>query len=125
MEATSIYTMEYIQRMAFTIWFKGLDVSEANNAFDVFMNEIENMIMCHYFLGSVFDTPFWEFAKKRGEDKMRLAMKDETFLKLIEATKQVNHKNRNIVHAYGTWSDVSWKQNFEKMKLYDKLETLR
>lgn len=121
LEATSIDTMDFIQRLAYDLWFNNGDINSINNYYKTFIEEIQTMIMLHYYSGSVFDTPFWDFAKKRGENCINLSLKNEKFLKFIEESKKgivdITQKYEN----FGSWSLYSYKQNLENLNLYKRL----
>jgi tryptophan halogenase len=124
LEATSIAMMDKINRQAFDHWTGVLPLTTINTRYVEELQKIENMIMMHYFAGSIFDTKFWEFAQPRGEQNMKLAMKKLQFANLVSGSKNFTFgKDENKISEYGTfgtWELPSFKQNLLGLGLYDK-----
>jgi tryptophan halogenase len=125
-EATSIATMDMLNRGAFDIWFNGKSPTQTCNEYTEALEEIEHVIMLHYFAGSIFKTPFWEYATERGTNSMRKAIQRDRFVNII------NHSLEDIkfLHAnydnndYGTWPPSSFQQNLLALNLYEKLKNV-
>lgn len=126
LEATSISAMVLIQRLAIDMWILGRSKESANNAYLYELESIETMIAMHYYAGSKFNTPFWEFAKERGERCMLSRIHNKDFMKIIEMSKMsfIEMKEGPINFSYGSWSPLSYKQNLIGLNLYDKLGAL-
>jgi hypothetical protein len=122
MEATSISTMNEIQRFAFDIWENDVPVEHSNFKFNQYLKATEQMIMTHYYAGSIFDTPFWKMAKRRGEIIMQEAMQEGVYPEII---KYVNGKltEEDFHHdfEYGTWTLLSYKTNLKQLGIEKKL----
>lgn len=115
MEATSISTMDIIQRLTFDVHFLGMPIEIANKRYLEVIDEIENVIMLHYLTGSTYDTNFWDFAKHRAEKKLSSAMKDSKFVKMISPGMEEN------TFAYGSWGYPSFQENIKGLGIYDRL----
>jgi tryptophan halogenase len=124
LEATSISFMDTVNRLAYDVWFNGLDQNLANQYYNKHITEIENVIMLHYFSGSQFNTEFWKFAKSKGESNMKHAMNNKKFTEMIDASK-LNNPKLASVEDYGTWHLNSFCQNLHNLGLYDKFAQLR
>jgi tryptophan halogenase len=127
LEATSMNVMNMIQRTAFDVWAYGMPIEAANDTYTQYLKEVETMIMMHYYAGSKFDTPFWEFAKARGEKCLSTKTNDTNFKTMIELSKLSLAQIRESSYAdigYGGLTGQSYKQNLVGLNLYDKLDTL-
>jgi tryptophan halogenase len=127
MEATSIATMDFINRGAWDVWFQSANVDSVNRKYTQFLQETETMIMLHYYAGSKFDTPFWDFAKDRGEKNIQMALKNQKFVDMIAdslKSKEYLHSEsgQGGYYHYGGWTPLSYNQNLENLNLYGKLE---
>jgi hypothetical protein len=121
-EATSIATMEYINRTAFSHWFENKDKKTLNEYFLQNIRNIENMIMLHYYAGSKFNTPFWTYAKKRGKDNIEnIALNNSKFKEIINVAKLSHDEILNYPNEFGTWGANSFKENLIGLGLYDKI----
>jgi len=124
LEATSIHTMDEINRKAFDIWFNKKSIEQSNQEYSNMLDEIENIIMLHYYAGSIYKTPFWDYAIKRGEKNMRKALKNPNFLNAIKNSQnKINHiyADKNLP-GYGSWPVGAFNQNLNGLCLYNKLE---
>lgn len=109
LEATSISTMNEIQRMAFDVWNNSADLNVVNQAYIKKLQEIEIMIMAHYYSGSVYNTPFWDIAKENGKNTLSGAFENERFINIIKRS----YENESKSIEFGTWPSKSWKENID------------
>ena len=134
LEATSVGVMDYINRLAFDVWNKRLYPSAANKMYTTSIEEIELMIMMHYFAGSPFKTDFWEYANERGIKCMEEVGKNNERFKLRCSILQ---KNKNMdtqklyyysevqkINEFGTWWIGSFQKNLQNLGIIDKLNNL-
>lgn len=134
LEATSVGVMDYINRLAFDVWNKRLYPSAANKMYTTSIEEIELMIMMHYFAGSPFKTDFWEYANERGIKCMEEVGKNNERFKLRCSILQ---KNKNMdthklyyysevqkIDEFGTWWIGSFQKNLQNLGIIDKLNNL-
>jgi hypothetical protein len=125
-EATSIATMDAVNRRAFDVWFNGKQLAEANIEYRTLLAEVENVIMLHYFAGSIFKTPFWEYATNRGRRNMASAFYNPAFANMLNYSQQdirdLYAFNSGL--EYGTWSGSSFQQNLICLGLYERLRDL-
>jgi tryptophan halogenase len=126
LEATSVYTMDTIQRASFDIWSGNKSAFDANREYVNTLNQIELMIMMHYAAGSKFDTEFWLYAQERGIKRLELASKDQHLKEIyrsIKNIKSINFAPKNIPD-YGSWWAGSFFQNINGLGLNDKMNKL-
>jgi hypothetical protein len=109
LEATSVSTMNAIQRMAFDVWCEGGNLNELNQKYIENLQEIEIMIMAHYYSGSVYNTPFWDMAKEKGKNTLSHAFKNQKFIHILKTISE----NKDSITNVGTWPAKSWKENIE------------
>jgi hypothetical protein len=127
LEATSIWTMNYIQHAAHGVWLKDMPIDKANQDYQEKMKQIETCIMFHYFTGSEFDTEFWRFAKDRGERHMKRMLKNSKFqyaLKDILSIDLKSVKQEMLDKSYGIWNLVMWAEHFSAWNTPNKLSEL-
>jgi hypothetical protein len=121
LEATSISLMDTILRMASDNWFNNISLDKINEDYTSSVQEIETMIMMHYFAGSKFKTKFWEFAQERGEQTIATAKHNEKFNDFVNQSKFDMSTLLKMNGNYGTWGKQSFKQNLENLNLYEKI----
>jgi hypothetical protein len=113
LEATSIAFMNQIQRDAFDMWNKNTTAENLNTQYKTYAREIENVIMLHYFAGSIYDTDFWSFAKERGNKAIKNAIKNDLrFLEFLSYSLKMKYSNLcEGPPEYGTWWAGAFCQN--------------
>ena len=119
MEATSIYTMDFIQRTSFDLWFNNHSIEQKNVQYNKLLNDIENMIAMHYFCGSIYKNSFWDFANDRGKNCMNKALKDSDFVSMLNDVK--NNTNSGP-REYGTWPVESFRENLYNLDFFNIFE---
>jgi hypothetical protein len=117
LEATSISTMDGIQRRAFDLWSGVKTVEQVNQEYTDLLKEIENVIMLHYYAGSVYNTDFWNMAVERGRINFEQTRTNPKFNQMIEMSKQYKHGD-NYQQDYGSWGVNAFYQNFTNLGLY-------
>lgn len=117
LEATSISTMDSIQRRAFDFWDGNKSLEQVNQEYTSLLQEIENVIMLHYYAGSVYDTPFWSMAKERGRKNFESACLNPRFVQMVALSKMYKHGD-NYQQEYGSWGVNAFYQNFSNLGLY-------
>jgi hypothetical protein len=120
MEATSIQTMSYVQRFAYDIWLQNMKPDITNEKYLNLIKQTEVMIMLHYFAGSIFKTEFWDYSKQRANDIMQKAVKDQKFVRIINAVKNQNLQQFD----YAGWGYYAFNQNLKPLNILDKLHAL-
>lgn len=108
---------------------------QANYEYATVISQCEKIIMMHYFAGSKYTTPFWDFAKERGEMCMDYAKYDSSFRYMVESAKQLGafgsyvdllltEKNlpTETVLLNNTWWTGSFSQNLDGLGIRESLE---
>lgn len=128
LEATSISTMDRIQRSAFDVWSGSKSASQANKEYLSFMRQNEFMIMMHYAAGSIFDTPFWQHAQRLGNKKIQDSADDKEFKNLYQTIRNIKKfelsPRADLLKEYGSWWSGSFVQNFQGLGLYNILDNV-
>lgn len=123
LEATSISTMDRIQRWSFDLWNNNKSIDQVNEEYHIFLEQVEHMILMHYLPGSTFDTSFWKEAKLKSENNMRKAMKKEYWQLIIRSMiDKVDYLEHN--DEYGTWPFESYKTNIRGLDIQSQLEKI-
>jgi len=123
LEATSIVTMDLINRYSFDLWNN--TVENANYIYITIIKEIESMIMLHYFAGSIYDTDFWVYAGNRGKKCMLESLTQKKFILHKEfhemlCIDSICKDNK----AFGTWFLRQFRQNIIGLDIKEKLDNL-
>lgn len=66
LEATSFSTVDAINTIIDRHWFHGASLELSNQRYNDWIDANEAIIMLHYYVGSDFNTPFWDYAEERG-----------------------------------------------------------
>lgn len=122
LEATSISTMDLIQRSAFSLWTGEASLDRVNNLYFDTINEVEAMIMLHYYAGSSFDTRFWSMAKNNGKLKIDQAIKNSKLVDMILQSDTIKFGYLKEKFEYGTWNPISFNQNLTQLGIRNTLQ---
>jgi len=126
LEATSIGTMDFIQRLAFDVWNGTKKYTNANDEYLRFMHETELVLMLHYAAGLPFDTAFWREANKKGLDKIKNSAQDHSFKEMYGVARK--HKEMRFAPQdyppYGPWWSGSFVQNLHSLDLFDTIDQI-
>lgn len=111
MEATSIATIDDINRYTFDILFNRNELDFVNNKYNKWFKEVQDIITLHYLAGSKYNNKFWKHAKKLAEDCYN--DKSQLLKDILE-----NKKNPLFrINNYGTWGLNSFNQNIDGLGL--------
>jgi hypothetical protein len=109
LEATSISTMDVINRLTFDHLAFDARIFDINFFYTKELQSIENMIGFHYYHGSIFKTEFWKMAKLKGKQAIKNLSVDNFFKEKVIAN--IDDTGGNLSTDYGSWGPYSWKQN--------------
>lgn len=125
-ESTSLTMIDHINRYTHDCWFNNIDVDTINFDLRTKFEEMRTIIALHYYSGSIYDTPFWLYAKQISKDILQNSLKQKNFKEMIEYSKlsDLEMPPDLVTPVYGTWTLSSIKRNFEELNLYKKLENL-
>ena len=128
LEATSIGTMDRIQRAAFDIWTGAKTSFQANKEYLDLMHKTELVIMLHYAAGSKFGTDFWRHAEALGIKKLKDSSNDYEFNKLYKTIRNIEEMrfapDPNQLPDYGPWWAGSFVQNLHGLDLFDRMDKI-
>ncbi len=133
LEATALTVMDTITRNAYDLWHNNLELDYVRNKYHTLLDEIEIMIMMHYFSGSMYDTKFWKFAQERGTQCIEQLKSNSDFkniYKLIKIAKDINFfynlsvDSNYLGLSFGTWPPLSYFQNVKGLEIESKLDKI-
>lgn len=102
LEATATGLYKYIASSGYDYLFNSKSKEECNDNIIEQVKAVENFILWHYQYGSVYDTPFWEYAKSLPFNP------DSKFYDMIGFSRRPDYQN--ILNNYGQWSSYSFRQ---------------
>lgn len=109
MEATSIATIDEINRHTYDVMFNGYNPNVANRIYREWFQRVQDIIVLHYLAGSQYDTKFWKHAVSLAENNFS---NRSTNLNII-MDNVIEDKEVFGVTNYGTWTLDSFKQNIK------------
>lgn len=136
LEASSFGLMEYINRIAYDVWDGRITSEQADLTYNTELDNIEHMIMLHYFAGSVHKTKFWDFAQQRGELNIKKAIqKTEVRNSYLKAISAQNIHHSILLSGFdpsiggepkpvGQWPIHTYYTNIKGLGITDKLSKL-
>lgn len=123
MEASSVGTVDFINRTVTQIISNDLDFQSANTWYTRQVKETEHMIMLHYLNGSKFNTPFWEYSKERAVNSLNDMVRSNRFREIGSlALKNFSDPDfasmvSSTAGEYGQWPAYSYYQNFRGLNI--------
>lgn len=124
LEATSLYSVIRNNIWAHQVFTKKISVEEANKNYHADLESISDMIMLHYFAGSIFTTDFWKKAKELADSRMTVAKNHKIFRSMISACN-IESKKRDLIFSslgeYGTWPGRSYMINLNGLGIKESL----
>lgn len=128
LEATSVGTVDWINRTLIACIQRDLDFDSANKFFTKEIKQTEHMIMLHYLNGSKYETPFWDFAKPRAEASAKEMVKSNMFRDIaslaLKHFQDPSFPDMIDVGEYGQWPPYSYFQNFKGLAIAQKIDDL-
>lgn len=142
MEATTLTGVYYINNWAIEIMKEPLAMAKKNRMYQNRVAHTENLIMLHYYSGSIFKNEFWDYAEERARKCLENGLKDHDWRMVYEISKTHNPLNQvssvnkmneilSLKNWQGRFTDdwEAWNyyQNCSKngMNIYDKIDALR
>lgn len=138
-EATTLTGVDYINSWACSLIKNPLEIHKFNAMYKKRQENIERMIMLHYFAGSTFKTDFWDFAYERARKCLEIAVNDDPNWQLIYEVSKTSDPKDPAKHIsllkekkwpgllFEDWTDWSYYENLSHrgMNLYDKIDALK
>jgi tryptophan halogenase len=113
MEATSISTIDLINRNIYDVIYKNINYDQANKKYINWFKQTQEIITMHYYANEKYDTPFWKYAKD---------LATQCMLNFKEKKDIINNYENNINFGeYGGWYYKSFKENIEGLGIKNKL----
>lgn len=121
--------INYIQRF--------VSIEQANVEYVNLIQNVERIIMMHYFSGSKYNTPFWDYAKERGErcmenskhnaafcDMVKYAYPKGVFGRAPEVIMDSGKASLDFMNLNYLWWSPSFAQNLDGLGIRSKLEDI-
>lgn len=125
LEATSVGVMDHIQRVSCDLWHGNFSEDTANLKYKQLIEQIETVIMLHYFAGSNYKTDFWKFAQERAIRCIETASKDINFTRIYtEAKSGITPNLCSSNNEYGLWYSGAFNQNIKGLGIETTLDRL-
>jgi hypothetical protein len=129
LQAQSIAMINMTVRYAYDIINGNGGTDKFNKMYEFDVAASENIIMMHYFAGSRFKTPFWEYAEERGVRCMERAAKDPKFIQAFKDASKFESlidvtDNKSNLGSYIFWGPLFFYQNVKGLDIEDKFEAL-
>jgi len=118
LEATTLAVVNKNKRLAFDLVYNNISTDILNNIYTNMVDEVETIIMLHYFGGSKFNTEFWEFAQNRGANKIESIKSSTKFAEFLKRSKQ---NSSTEYSEFGTWEQSTMYQNIKTYSFYSKI----
>lgn len=110
---------------------KKMTPDAANSVFHDKIQDIERVVMLHYFAGSKFKTPFWDFAMQRGAECINGAMKETIFrakyniAKIYDFDRTDLRFDRYVKDPRALfWRPFTFCQNIHQLGIREKLDSM-
>lgn len=116
MEATSLATVEEINRRIFDITHGVKTLEKANQEYYYWFKQVQDIITMHYLAGSKYDTEFWSHAKKLATEC--LSIKSPEWQRILY---NLDNPNFRLQQSYGSWGMESVRQNVNSLGIRDLL----
>ena len=111
LEATSFTTADVVNCNAELIWLHGQPESSAESAYRSAIDAAERIIMMHYFSGSIYSTPFWDFAQARGELCMAECASVPSFKHMVSTSKEPTGMGSYATYRGPSYQDLDVLRN--------------
>lgn len=110
MEATSLATVEEVNRKIFDVMAKKKTKEKANLEYEEWFKEVQDIITMHYLAGSKYKTEFWINAKSLAEKCA--SIKTKRFQDIL-----YNYDNEKyyLDRSYGSWGLPSVRSNIDNL----------
>ena len=119
MEATSIGTIDTINRLTYDYLHGNGTLEFVNTKYSSWFKECQDVITMHYLAGSQkYDNDFWVYAK----DLATQCYNDKSVM-LADILAAHNQPGFNTVHDYGTWTMDSFNQNIKGLGLENVIQS--
>jgi Tryptophan halogenase len=129
LEATSISCMFVLCEIAIAQWTGKNTLTVANNAYDFYLNSIQDMLCLHYLKNNKYNTAFWNRASEKSTSRLEKNINNHHFKTIINKALTIPN-DFNVTWAeyhangYGTWGLPSYVQNIKGLGIIDDLKRI-
>jgi len=116
MEATSLATVEEVNRKIFDVIHKNKTIDKVNKEYYYWFKEVQDIITMHYLAGSKYKTEFWDKAQLLAKEC--LSIKSPKWLDILY---NFDNPRYTIQGSYGCWSMPSIRQNVNELEIRNLL----
>jgi len=116
MEATSLATVEEVNRKIFDVINGKKSIEKANKEYIEWFKEVQDIIVMHYLAGSKYKTEFWHDAVQKATKC--LSIKTNRWQEILY---NLNNPNYVLSNSYGCWSMPSIKSNIDNLDIAELL----
>ena len=116
MEATSLATVEEINRRIYDITHGVKTLEKANQEYYYWFKQVQDIITMHYLAGSKYNTEFWSHAKELATEC--LSIKSPEWQRILY---NLDNPNFRLQNSYGSWAMESVRQNVNSLGIRDLL----
>ena len=113
MEATSLATVDLINRKIFDVINNNTTSAMENESYKIWFRQVQQVITLHYFAGSKYKTEFWDNAFRLSKSCMKNFKAKKEIIKLFNTNESIGN--------YGTWDVHSFQQNILGLNIKNKL----
>lgn len=137
LEATSFQAANTVTVSAMNYLNGHSSVEKNNSQYRKMIANVERIIMLHYFAGSKYNTPFWDYAQERGQRCMEEARLDPAFCQMIkyaypastfggfpEVVMDSGHASEDFSNLSSLWWSGAFSQNIDGLGIRNSLEEL-
>lgn len=125
LEATSTGFADMVNKLAYDMWLGRVSVDMANEIYNQQINETESMICLHYKSGSIYDSKFWDHAKKLGESKITEDfMNKNSVADIIKKSVYRSTVFDDYGREVGSWNIRSYNMNIDGLGITQELKDM-
>lgn len=119
MEATSLTTVDNINRKVYDILNYGFPMDDVNDWYKNTFKQLQDIIVMHYLGANKYETKFWKHANELAEKC--LSNNNEIFKEILDNLSDYAY---NLFDDYGVWRMHSFRQNIYSLGITKKLRKM-
>ncbi|MHC4711423.1 MAG: tryptophan 7-halogenase [Planctomycetota bacterium] len=109
LEATAMSCYVRACNYYFDYMFKKVDKKVTTDNLKNYFYQIQNIILWHYATGSVFNTSFWDYAKKLWDNHEKNEFEQIINIVKNASDKDLEKSRKNSIFVYGTFQEWNFK----------------